>query len=138
MAEDCVLVSISSVRFFLSCLSRQSLSVMCRASFLCMCAQARSQRSASPAADVLIIPFSSLFFFFLLSFLLFFYFAFSFSCIFLPLISTSLFFLYFPLSHRKEEMSVSSAAVFDLRNLLLHAKKAGSHLQQTIVLKCIR
>lgn len=35
-------------------------------------------------------------------------------------------------------MKFSNATVLDLRNLLLHAKKAGSHLQQTLVLKCIR
>lgn len=66
MAENCVLVSVSSVRFFLAYFSRQSLSMMCRACFLSMCAQVRSQHLASPSADVFVIPYSS--FFFLLSF----------------------------------------------------------------------
>lgn len=106
--------------------------MMCRASFLCMCAQVRSQHPASPADDVLISPFSSLFF----SSKLLIFFPFSFSCIFLPLISTSLVFLYFPFFHWKEVMQFSNAS--DLRNLLLHDKKAGSHLKQPVVLKCIR
>lgn len=86
MAENRVLVSVSAVRFFPACFSRQSLSMKCRTYFLCTCAQVRSQHPAS-AADVLIIPFS--YFFFSKYLIFFFNFAFSFSCLFLFFLSAS-------------------------------------------------
>lgn len=118
----------SAVRLFLLFFFRQGLPMMCRASSLCVCAHVWSQHPDS----VLIL------FFFLLSFFFFqLFFFFLLHVIFLLIISVMVF-LYLPFSHSKGMMLLSNASILDLRNLLLRFKKAWSHLQQTVVLKCIR
>lgn len=128
----------TSLCFFnriLSCLLSRQSCPWCAGHLFCVCMH---KWDLSILLVLLMMFLLALFllYFFLLSFWFFFSFFFLLHISFLPLISTSFVFLYFPFFHWKEVMQFSNAS--DLRNLLLHDKKAGSHLKQPIVLKCIR